>query len=259
MVESIQSSFAANRNPSFDSGRGGATDLASILFGNSQSPFGGVNINALVDGILKELVGNSDVLSSIVKELSKFLSPLERGSLERLLGDAGTTQPTTPNATEPNTTNTTEAVAAGAILGAVAQGARAQKLPPRAADSAKVPSLETIAKDPVVTAAINRAWTNSNPNTAGKKQETGFWVVRDDKTGKLSIVQFPSNGTRDSLTPGPVPSSPGKTVVAFFHTHPNTVKEGYVNGPSPADQNFATANGIPGIIRSHAGMYYFTP
>jgi hypothetical protein len=228
--------FAASRCAGYGVGN---DNLAQTLISNNQSPFGGVDLGALVSGLLKAIGADSGLIAAVVKELSALLSPLERGGLERLLGEQ------TPGAAAP--------------VAAVQTTAKAAPLPARAVGSAKVPALEAIAKDPVVTAAINKAWTNSNPNTAGKKQETGFWVVKDDKTGKLSIVQFPSNGTRDSLTPGAPPSSPGKTTVAFFHTHPNTVKEGYVNGPSPADQNFATANNIPGIIRSHAGMYYFKP
>lgn len=135
----------------------------------------------------------------------------------------------------------------------------APSLPPRAPESADIPAVESIAKDPVVTKAIDDAWVASKPDTPGQKKEQGFWVLKDDKTGALSTVAFPSNGTNDSLTPGAKPSQAGKTVVAFFHTHPNTTDEGYVNGPSPADQRFATAQGIPGIIRAHNGMHYFNP
>jgi hypothetical protein len=218
----------------------GFATLASTLLGNSQSPFGGIDLNAIVSALLKDFASDTGLLGAVMKELAALLSPLERGTVERLLGEQGPAS-AAPAAADQATARTSTT------------------LPPRAADSARVPSLERIARNPVVAAAINSAWTASNPNTAGAKVETGFWVVRNDRTGALSVVQFPSNGTRDSLTPGAPPSARGTTVVAFFHTHPNTVAEGYVNGPSPADQNFATANGIPGIIRSHAGMYYFRP
>lgn len=231
------SNASASRGASPDLG---FANLASALLGNSQSPFGGIDLNAVVAGLLKEFASDAGLLGAVVKELAALLSPLERGTVERLL-DAATPQTAAPAAADQAT-------------------ARASTtLPPRASDSARVPSLERIARNPVVAAAINSAWTASNPNTPGAKVETGFWVVRNNRTGALSVVQFPSNGTRDSLTPGAPPSARGTSVVAFFHTHPNTVAEGYVNGPSPADQNFAAANGIPGIIRSHAGMYYFRP
>jgi hypothetical protein len=100
------------------------------------------------------------------------------------------------------------------------------------------PELEKVANDSVVEAAIQKAWNARNPNGPGKKQEKGFWIMRDDKTGALSVTHFPDNGTNDTLTPGPVPIQPGTTVVAFFHTHPNTGAEGYESGPSPADRKF---------------------
>jgi hypothetical protein len=136
---------------------------------------------------------------------------------------------------------------------------KAPALPARAPESPDLPAVEAIAKDPVVTKAIEDAWVASKPDTPGQKKEHGFWVLKDDKTGALSTVAFPSNGTNDSLTPGAKPSQSGKTVVAFFHTHPNTTDEGYVNGPSPADKRFAKDQGVPGIIRAHNGMHYFNP
>lgn len=207
--------------------------LVAALFGSSQSPVGGVDIAALARAITSAVSGNEAFLGLVVSSLGRSLSPVDRGVLARHLDNA---------------------VGGGAI-----GSGRAATIPGRAAGSANIPALEKIAKDPVVAAAIDKAWTASNPNKPGAKQEQGFWVVRDDKSGKLSVVAFPSTGTNDSLTPGPQPSIKGKSTVAFFHTHPNTVKEGYVNGPSPADRNFARANSIPGIIRSHVGMYYFKP
>ena len=125
--------------------------------------------------------------------------------------------------------------------------------------SAKRPDLEKIANDPTVSAEIDKAWKASNPNGPGTKQEKGFWVSKDDKTGALSVTPFPDNGTNDSLTPGSPPSEKGKTVVGFFHTHPNTDQEGCKQEPSKADEDFATSVGVPGLIRSHDGMYYYGP
>jgi hypothetical protein len=121
------------------------------------------------------------------------------------------------------------------------------------------PELEKIANDPKVSPEIDKAWNASNPNGPGAKHEKGFWVSKDDKTGALSVTPFPDNGTNDSLTPGSPPSEKGKTVVGFFHTHPNTNGEGYDQGPSEADERFAKSVGVPGLIRSHDGMYYFGP
>jgi|GEM_PF-1857884 len=126
--------------------------------------------------------------------------------------------------------------------------------PATAATSENRPELEALADNPVVDAAIAADWTASNPNGPGAKQERGFWVLRAGD-GTISVQAFPSNGTRDSLRPGPMPA----TAIAFFHTHPNTVAEGYAQEPSTADRNFAAARGIPGLVMSHAGMFYFGP
>jgi hypothetical protein len=125
--------------------------------------------------------------------------------------------------------------------------------------SAKRPDLEKIANDPVVSAEIDKAWAASNPNGPGAKQEKGFWISKDEKTGALSVTPFPDNGTNDSLTPGSPPNEKGKKVVGFFHTHPNTDGEGYKQGPSKEDEDFAKAVGVPGLIKSHDGMYYYGP
>lgn len=136
----------------------------------------------------------------------------------------------------------------------------ANKTPKRAPKSEDRPKLEKIASDPTVAAAIEKAWKDSKPNAKENKskQEKGFWVTKDKKTGALSVVQFPDNGTNDGLTPGSPPNETGKDTVAFFHTHPN-IGDGYVSEPSDADENFAKSKGIPGIIKSHDGMYYFGP
>ena len=125
--------------------------------------------------------------------------------------------------------------------------------------SAKRPDLEKIANDPTVSAEIDKAWKASNPNGPGAKQEKGFWISKDDNTGALSVTPFPDNGTNDSLTPGSPPSEKGKTVVGFFHTHPNTDQEGYKQDPSKADEDFAKSVAVPGLIRSHDGMFYYGP
>lgn len=205
----------------------GIADLVAA----SRTQFGGLDPAAVAQGVVASAGQDLSLAERLTGDVANQLSPLEQGSwLDKIID----------------------------LIKQIIENAKAP-LPPTASDSASVPGLEAIANDPAVRAAINGAWTNSNPNTPGEKQETGFWVVRDDAAGQLSTIPFPSNGTRDSLTPGPVPNEPGKTVVAFFHTHPNTTDEGYISGPSPADLAFAKATGIPGIIRSHDGMYYFDP
>ena len=284
----INSSTNFNSASNFQSNVGSGNGFnASSLASGSQSSFGGVDIQKLASSLVEALL-TGNFSPELLKDLAKLLSPVDAGSLlaelDKLFsgngGEASATNDTGFSGTGGtdasnddnqvsgvdksndkafNTGNTASAKVAPTQVDASATKAitAGSNLPARAPDSASIPQLEAIAKDPVVAAAIEKAWNNSNPNTPGGKQEQGFWVMRDDKTGALSTVNFPSNGTRDSLTPGAVPAIEGKTAVAFFHTHPNTAAEGYKSGPSPADQNFADANGIPGIIRSHDGMYYF--
>jgi hypothetical protein len=221
------------------------------LFEASRSFAGSIDTRQLAQNVVAASGGDSARIDTLSQAAGNRLSPVDQGSFGDFLSElidaitdifekiVGGEQPSGPPA----------APASPNVPG----------LPPVAGDSARIPGLERIANDPAVRSAIDASWNASNPNTPGAKQETGFWVVRDDRSGQLSTVAFPSNGTRDSLTPGPVPQLSGKTTVAFFHTHPNTAGEGYISGPSTADQRFADNTGIPGIIRSHDGMYFFNP
>ena len=143
----------------------------------------------------------------------------------------------------------------------LAEEAAASTSPPvaRAAGSADHSDLEAIASDPTVAAEIEAAWNASNPHGAGvDKKEHGFWILQDQSTGEYSFQHCPTaTATRSSIDFVAVPNEAGKDVVGFFHTHPNTATEGYTSGPSPADVNINTVTGVPGIIRSHDGMYYF--
>lgn len=267
-------------------GANSGLNRASALAADSRSSFGGFDIDKLASALI-EAAKTGELPEGLLEMLAKLLSPVEMGQLlaaiQKLLsggeegsggaaeapqGGGGGGQAAAPSAGETSSGNkSTPAPANSAPTTAAPNTAPSQATPAaptsdtrittRAPDSANLPNVEAIANDPVVAAAIEKAWNASNPNTPGSKQEQGFWVMRDDKTGALSTVNFPSNGTRDSLTPGAVPAIEGKTAVAFFHTHPNTTAEGYTNGPSRADQNFADRLGIPGIIQSHNGMYYF--
>jgi hypothetical protein len=253
---------------------------ASSLAAENRSSFGGFDIEKLASALI-EAVKTGNLPEGLLEMLAAVLSPVEAGQLlaaiEKLLsgedtqGNSPSSQPASTGETGSNnapsagdtpvsnkTTSAPPPVTSAPNRAPTGQVPTSDtRITTRAPDSANLPNVEAIANDPVVAAAIEKSWNASNPNTPGSKQEQGFWVMRDDKTGALSTVNFPSNGTRDSLTPGAVPSIEGKTAVAFFHTHPNTTAEGYTNGPSTADQKFADRIGIPGIIQSHNGMYYF--
>ena len=270
-----------NTSSNFQSNMGFKSGVnASGMASENRFSFGGLDIQKLASGLI-EAAKTGQLPEGLLEALVSLLSPVELGQLlseitKLLTGETNggnapgeSTQGNTPTPQNANTSPTDGDTPISNRTGETQPNNRATTTPSaatsdtrittRAPDSANIPSVEAIANDPVVAAAIEKSWNASNPNTPGSKQEQGFWVMRDDKTGALSTVNFPSNGTRDSLTPGAVPAIEGKTAVAFFHTHPNTAAEGFTNGPSPADQNFADARGIPGIIQSHNGMYYFSP
>ena len=129
-----------------------------------------------------------------------------------------------------------------------------------------VPDVNTVMTDSTVRAAIEDAWNDSNPNAPevppnpppGIKQEQGGWVIYDCCNQTYQIIRV-TGGTRDRL-PTIVRTRPNVShpeyLVAWFHTHPNTVAEGYAQGPSPADIQFTHNSArVPGIVRSHDGYH----
>jgi hypothetical protein len=69
---------------------------------------------------------------------------------------------------------------------------------------------------------------------------------------RLEIIRVPP-GTRRRLELGFPPNIKGKKVVAWFHTHPNTAREGFAARPSFEDVQVTQAAGVPGIIETHEG------
>jgi len=118
--------------------------------------------------------------------------------------------------------------------------------------------------DPLIDAALRRAWYESCPHgpavpwgePGSRKQEQGGWIVWNKQTGTLRVVRV-SPGKRDGLATilGTRPQgSDNEEVVAWFHTHPNTISEGYSPEPGPSDIAFTwqTAR-APGLIETHKG------
>jgi len=112
-------------------------------------------------------------------------------------------------------------------------------------------ALQAIANDADIKLKIAAAWTASNPK-GPDRAEHGFWICRDQDTGKLYTRPFEG-------TEGPrhmIPGAPSVDAIAFFHTHPFT---GVAQGPSAEDEQFADLSNLPGIIRSRVGLHYFGP
>jgi hypothetical protein len=112
--------------------------------------------------------------------------------------------------------------------------------------------LQAIANDPIISRGIDAAWSASRPDS-DEPREHGFWISRSNITGELFTRPFANPGTQAQITPGTPPSD----AIAFFHTHPNRL--GFRTGPSSGDISFANYYKLPGILRSHNGIYYFGP
>jgi hypothetical protein len=114
--------------------------------------------------------------------------------------------------------------------------------------------LEAIANDPLIRAYMDEAWVASNPFGLFPR-EHGFWISRDDLSGQLFTRPFATSGVENQIDPG----SPPPDAIAFFHTHPYGGIQIGAAPPSPRDEAFAAGVGLPGLIQSHVGMYYFGP
>jgi hypothetical protein len=114
--------------------------------------------------------------------------------------------------------------------------------------------LESIANDPVIRPRIDEAWTASNPNGIPPR-EHGFWISRNEATGELFTRPFANPGSTGRIVPGPPPND----AIASFHTHPLRPDFGGIPGPSRGDLGLAESMGLPGLLHSHNGMYYFGP
>src|SRR5207237_645242 len=126
------------------------------------------------------------------------------------------------------------------------------------------PNLNALVSDPLVRAELRRAWYESNPGapevrydaSGSIKREQGGWIVRRKQTGRLSVLRVPAGG-RDVLRTilGTRPTDDAaQEVVGWFHTHPNTLNEGYSSEPGFGDIRFTHAEAkAPGIVETHDG------
>jgi hypothetical protein len=94
-------------------------------------------------------------------------------------------------------------------------------------------STAEISQNPSVVAELKRAWEDSEPDHSGGHEEGGFIVA--DEFGGLSVVRW-KQGTQNEIVLPPHGNClvGGKTIVASFHTHPNT-GGGFQQEPSLTD------------------------
>jgi hypothetical protein len=92
----------------------------------------------------------------------------------------------------------------------------------------------TVLNEPVVRAALKQAWRDSCPGLRGGHEEGGF-VLRD-REGNLSVVRWVKGGQNTiALPPHPDCKIGGNSIVATFHTHPNTGGD-FLQEPSETDK-----------------------
>jgi YD repeat-containing protein len=121
---------------------------------------------------------------------------------------------------------------------------------------------EQIANDPVVKAAIDAAWADSNADNTTTRHEEGGWIY-EDADGNLSVQRWPA-GNRSSIDPCPAMPPPGGQVVGEFHTHPNwhppdgkdEAGKEWKQGPSEADKNAKTP-GTVGIVKDRSSTWLY--
>lgn len=115
-------------------------------------------------------------------------------------------------------------------------------------------ALDRALDDPHVQAELERAWNESNPDGPGdQKHEQGGWIVQNRETGEYEVIRW-EEGNRDGISAGDRPDEDEYTVVAWFHTHPNTEEEGYTPDASPADIDLTNDYAqVPGVIETHDG------
>jgi len=125
-------------------------------------------------------------------------------------------------------------------------------------------TIQEIAQDPTVSAAIEAAWADSQAGNYTTRHEEGGWIY-ECMEGELivyEIERWPA-GNRSSIKPSPPNPPAGCRLVGHFHTHPNPpVDEAgtkWEQGASESDKNYANKIGVPGIIRNVAGTVFFGP
>lgn len=91
----------------------------------------------------------------------------------------------------------------------------------------------SVLSDQLVRGSLLQAWQESNPGTATAREQGGF-VLRD-ADGSLSVERWPTGAKRQiSVPPHPACRRGAATIVATFHTHPNTGPE-FQQEPSLTD------------------------
>src|SRR5688572_27064876 len=96
------------------------------------------------------------------------------------------------------------------------------------------PSAAELLRNPVVNAAIEAAWVDSEPDDPVRRHEEGGWIYYELGSRTISVMRALAGG-HDNLDLRQPPEIDGCVVVGKFHTHPNPTSEGWDPGPSAQD------------------------
>lgn len=111
------------------------------------------------------------------------------------------------------------------------------------------PDYNSLIANPVVTAAINTAWTASSPAInppVVNQHEEGGWVFLNLVTGAVTTRAQASGGMAAINLSNP-PIVPDSVVIGKYHTHPN-LGPGWNPRPSPGDIAVDAQHGVPDIV-----------
>jgi hypothetical protein len=122
----------------------------------------------------------------------------------------------------------------------------------------QAPAAAKLLADPVVQAALDQAWIDSQADDPAARHEEGGWIYLDPQTGKIMTQRAPQ-GTGHQIDLKHPRLIPGSVIVGKFHTHPNTSAEGWLAGPSQGDRVADAAHGVPDLIRAEDGTHVSGP
>src|SRR5262245_3310563 len=113
----------------------------------------------------------------------------------------------------------------------------------------RAPTAAELMADPVVQAALDSAWVDSQPGDPAARHEEGGWIYMDLTTGHVVTRRAP-RGQQAGIDLRHPPTVPGSVIVGKFHTHPNPKAEGWNPGPSAGDRYWDDLHGVPDLIKA---------
>lgn len=122
----------------------------------------------------------------------------------------------------------------------------------------QAPSADELQRHPIVVAALEAAWADSQTDSAAHRHEEDGWIYQHRVTGELSIRRAMA-GAQASIDLNVPPLVEDALIVGKFHTHPNPTSEGWDPKPSRADQRIDAIHGVPDLIRADDGVYHSGP